>query len=176
MPGVVDLLKAQVHFQSSGLAKVHFLINVTKKTTARLAKSWSFLCARLQRKGCHSWKCGTCPGALGSAWSRSQVSNIQPVGRIWPTTWFYLARHFVCMRSWCQATCPQAPARSGHCAARVTQLVLQEQNGGSCSHSYGRVVSLSKKSNRWDWWGTRATALGHWKRRQTRIPWGGRER
>lgn len=39
MPGKVDLLKAQVRFQSSGLAKVHFIIDVTQQTTARLAKS-----------------------------------------------------------------------------------------------------------------------------------------
>jgi len=39
VPGLVDLLKAQVHFQSSGVTEIPFLIDVSQKTTARLAKS-----------------------------------------------------------------------------------------------------------------------------------------
>lgn len=69
MPGLVDLLMTQVHFQSSGMAKIPFLIEVSQKTTARHAKSQTDLCARVQRKGCHFLKPRTHPGALGSAGS-----------------------------------------------------------------------------------------------------------
>lgn len=52
MPGLVDLLKAQVNFQSSDVAKIHFLIDVSQKKPARLAKFQTDLCARVQGKGC----------------------------------------------------------------------------------------------------------------------------
>lgn len=34
MPGLVDLLMTRVHFQSSSMAKIPFLIEVSQKTTA----------------------------------------------------------------------------------------------------------------------------------------------
>lgn len=64
---LMDLDKAQVHFQSSGMAKIPFLIDVSQKTTVRLAKPQTYCCARVQGKGCHFQKSRTHPGVLGSA-------------------------------------------------------------------------------------------------------------